>query len=263
MSRPSNNFFFSRFGLVEFPVEGDQVTDEQLYSVLDPLLDKMLRLFRAAINQELGQAIDSVVATSVWAAVRTGTKLATALPVADVLYTAPTPQVVLSSKYKFPLLCCYREGGDAGEFSLALDKTADRWGVDYILGPLDPADHRRLTAAVRGVFMVLQQAIRAGAHPALDSGASQFPDGELWKLRLARWEAGPAKFGETDRGQEFFALHLALESEELIVPDESAGAAPFLGTSINVGIGGGEGGILPDVIQTRTDADVPWLLNDD
>jgi hypothetical protein len=102
MARPSNDFYFSKFGLTEFPVEGDQVTDTQLYSVLDPLLDKMLQLFRAAINQELGQGIDSVAATSVWAAVRANTALATALPVADVLYTMPTPQVVLSSKYSFP-----------------------------------------------------------------------------------------------------------------------------------------------------------------
>ncbi len=113
--------------------------------------------------------------------------------------------------------------------------------------------------------MVLQQAIRAGAHPALDGGANQFPDGELWKLKLARWEAGPAKFAQTDRGQEFYALRLALESEELVVPDEDAAATPFLGTSVNAGVGGGEGGILPDAIQMRTDADVPWtaLLSDE
>lgn len=262
MTRPSNDFYFSKFGLVEFPVEGDQVTDTQLYSVLDPLLDRMLGLFRAAINQELGQGIDSVAATSVWAAVRTGTKLATALPVADVLYTHPTPQVVLSSKYSFPLLAVYRESGAGDEFSLALEQDKCQWGVDYILGPLDPADHRRLTAAIRGVFMVLKQTIRQGSHPAYDGGAKQFADEELWKLQLVRWQAGPAKFGEADKGQEFFALHLELGSEELVVPDEDAAAAPFEGTSVNAGIGGGEGGILPDALQMRTDTDVPWLLDD-
>jgi hypothetical protein len=262
MARPSNDFYFSKFGLTSFPVEGDQVTDAQLYSVLDPLLDKMLQLFRAAINQELGQGIDSVAATSVWAAVRANTALATTLPVADVLYTHPTPQVVLSSKYSFPLLAVYRDGGSGDEFSLALDQDKCEWGVDYIMGPLDPADHRRLTAAIRGVFMVLKQAIRQGSHPAYDNGAKQFPDEELWKLGITRWQAGPAKFGEADKGQEFFALHLELGSEELVVPDEDATAAPFEGTSVNVGIGGGEGGIMPDVIQMRTDV-APRLLNDD
>jgi hypothetical protein len=258
MTRPDNSHFFSRIGAVSFPVEGDQVTDAQLYSVLDPLRDRLLRFFRAVINKELGQGIDTVEPTSVWAACRAGTKLAAALPVADTLYTQPTPDMVLSSAFSFPLLAVYREGSTDDEFTIDTERIGSRWGVDYIVGPLDPADHRRLSAAVHGAHMALLPALRTGRHPAYQGGAHQFPEDEIWKLRVVRSDVGPATFGERDRGQVFHALHIELAGEELVNFDTTVYPARE-GVDLNVGIGS-DAGILPDVIQVSSDVPFPPTL---
>jgi hypothetical protein len=257
MTRPDNSHFFSRVGAVVFPVEGDQVTDEQLFSVLDPLRDRLLQFFRAAINKELGQGIDTVEPTSAWAACRTGTKFAGALPVADTIYTQPTPEMVLASKYLFPLLAVYREGSADDEFTIDTERIGSRWGVDYIVGPLDSADHRRMSAAVHGAHMVILQALRAGRHPAYQNGEHQFPEDEIWKLRAVRSDVGPATFGERDRGQVFHALHIELAGEELVNFDTTVYPA-HEGTDLNVGIGS-DAGILADVMQASSDVLGPTL----
>ena len=43
-----------RFGDVDWPVGSSDVTDQQLFSALDPGLDKLLAYFTAYINVELG-----------------------------------------------------------------------------------------------------------------------------------------------------------------------------------------------------------------
>jgi hypothetical protein len=251
MTRPDNSHFFARIGAVEFPVEGDQVTDEQLFSVCDPIVDRLLKLLRAAVNKELGQDVNTVEPSSVWSVARTGTRLATELPVADTLYTAPTPELLLSSEYGFPLLCVYRGGSESdGKWSLDIDRLSSNWGIEYILGPLDPADHRRLAGALTTAHGVLLLTLRRGSHPAYDEGRHQFPEPEIWSIQAMRSQIGPARFGEQDRGQIFYGVRVSLDIVELIDHDTTVYPA-HEGTDLNVGVGGPEG-VLADVMQART-----------
>jgi hypothetical protein len=260
MTRPDNDHYFSRVGAVVFPVEGDQVTDEQLYSVCDPLRDRLLKFFAAVISKELGQATDGTVApTSVWAAARTGTRWANTPPVADTIYTQPTPGMLLSSEYKFPLLAVYREGNDPHDkFTLEIERMNDRWGVEYIIGPLDPADHRRLTAAVHYARMAIVLALRKQRHPAYEGGADQMPEQELWRIHITGGVIAPATFGEQGKGQEFYGMRIDMKSEELVVLDTAKYPA-HEGTDLNVGLGGPEG-ILADVMQASSDVPMPPTL---
>jgi hypothetical protein len=258
MTRPNNDHFFSRVGAVSFPVEGDQVTDEQLFSVLDPLRDRLLRFFRATINQELGQGIGTVEPTSVWAACRTSTKFADRLPVEDTLFVEPTPDMMTSSEFGFPLLAVFRRGSNDDEWSIDIERINSRWGINYIVGPLDPADQRRMGAAVHGAHMVILQALRAGRHPAYQGGAHQFPEAELWKLRIEGTDVGPATFGERDKGQIFHMLELRLVGEELVNFDTTVYPARE-GVDLNVGIGSDDG-ILADVMQASSDVPLPPTL---
>lgn len=245
------DFLYQKFGDVEFPTL--DVQNAQLFSALDPARDKLLAFFRAAINQEMGGGTNAVTATSAWGIARVGTSLSSALPVQDVCYLAPTPDLMREASWNFPLLCCYRTSATHEEFSLQRELIRTTWGVDYILPPLPADDRRKLAAMLAGVRALLTLLVRKRSHPAYQNGTLQFGQGYggFDTMRIVSSVEGPVAFSDQTGGNFYYAVHLDIETTEL--DDTLPGTTtPFEGVDISVGVGGGDG-TLPNAVEARTD----------
>ncbi len=245
------DFLYAKFGDVEFPTL--DVQDGQLFSVFDPARDKLLAFFKAVVNQELGGSMTTVVATSAWGTARVGTALASAMPVQDVCYLMPTPDLMREANWGMPLLCCYRTTAIHEEFSLQRELIRSTWGVDYILPPLAVDDRRKLAGVLSGVRSLLTLLIRRRGHPAYQNGTLQFGQGYggFDTMRIVSSAEGPVSFSDQTGGNFYYALHFDLETTEL---DNALDGVftDFVGADVSVGIGGNDG-TLPDAVQARTD----------
>ena len=231
--------FYRRFGDLVLPVTSDDVADEQLFSALDPALDRLLDLFKVAINVELGGEADSVSTTSAWHVARRGTVLESRQPVASTLWCKPTRAVLREREMPWPMLALYRITSENDDLTLSQVRTTWTWGLDYILGPLDGAHSRRLSAALTAVQKIIQLTIHNYGHPAYDGGAAQFfaDGGGLERFWIVASQQGPANFGQDGEGVEYQALSMTLRTTEIATVTE--GDAPaYEGATVSLGVGG-------------------------
>lgn len=245
-----NDFLFRKFGDVAFPTGA--VQNAQLFSILDPARDKLIALFKAAINQELAHSTTTVAANSPWSIVRANTILSNAMPVQDVSYLQPTSDLLKESNWGMPLLCVYRTSAIHEEFTLQREMIRTTWGVDYILPPLAADERRKLAAMLVGVRSLLTLVIRKRSHPAYQGGALQFGQGYggFDTMRITASAEGPAQFSDQAGSNYYYAVHLDIETTELDNTTESY--TDFDGVDLSVGLGGADG-TLPDAVQARTD----------
>lgn len=250
------SFLYQSLGDVEFPVFGEDVQNNQLYSVLDPGRDILLALFKSAINFELAHSTTTVGPQSVWAKGRPGTVLADRMPVEDTYYEVPSREVLQRTDLTFPWLAIYRTSSESVEYTLELEGETCVWGLDYVLGPLSVGDVRRIGATLEGVKRIIRTTMRKRGHASYQSGALQFFPGRggFSSIRSIDTATGPAEFGEQGEGLIFHALHMNMETVELtaVVADE----APALeGVSVSMGVGGDDG-IKKDAIEIRTEVEI-------
>jgi hypothetical protein len=229
-----NNFLFQRFGDVQFPTAA--VQNAQLFSILDPARDKLLALFKAAINQELAHSTTSVVAGSPWAVVRANTILSNAMPVQDVSYLQPTGDLLKESGWGMPLLCVYRTSAIHEEFTLQREVI----------------ERRKLAAMLVGVRSLFTLVVRKRSHPAYQNGTLQFGQGYggFDTMKIVSSNEGPAQFSDQAGSNYYYAVHLDIETTELDNTIEDY--TDFEGVDLSVGVGGSDG-TLPDAVQARTD----------
>lgn len=243
------DFLYRKFGDVAFPLE--TVQNQQLFSVLDPARDKLLALFAAAINKELGGSTTAVLATSPWGIARVGTSLAAAKPVQDVCYLQPTGDLLKETVWGMPLLCLYRTTAVHEEFTLQREVMRTTWGLDYLLPPLPAEDRRKLGAVLTGVRMLLNLVIRNRSHPAFQNGTLQFGQGYggFDTMKIVSSNEGPAQFSEQAGSNFYYAVHFDIETTEL--DDTTMIFTDFAGVDLSVGVGGADD-TLP-AVQARTD----------
>tara|TARA_R100001163_G_scaffold64608_1_gene59267 strand:- start:3907 stop:4695 length:789 start_codon:yes stop_codon:yes gene_type:complete len=240
------------FGGTSYPVDGAQVENTNLFSVSDPGRDKLIALFKTAINMELAQSTTLVQPASAWAAVTPSTALDGILPVSDTTYDMPRKSVLRETKLTYPLLALYRTSATHDEFTLAQEQITQLWGFDYILGPLSVADFRRLGGALNAVKTIVQLCIRRRGHPAYQNGALQFGkgSGNFSTVQITESSEGVANYGQEAEGMEFFSLHMVLKTTEHDGIVE--GTVPDLeGASVSIGVGS-QSEILPDAINVNT-----------
>lgn len=248
-----SSFLFRTHGAVGFPVIEGDVDDGQLYSALDPARDRMLALFKVAINYELAHSTTAVVSTSPWGVAVAGTALDDGrLPVADTFYEPPG-RTTVQADLKYPLLALWREGGEHVEHTLAIEGMQSRWQLHYILGPLKVEDERRLAAAIVGALRVVQLTIAMQGHPAYQDGDPQFfaGVGGLASVKLSSHTVGPASYGEQDSGMVFQSAQMLIETLELDGWADGY-AADFEGVTFKLGVGGSDG-VRPEVVIARTE----------
>jgi len=239
----ADDFLFARFGDVQFPVPGTDVADDQLFSAFDPVRDTLIALFQTALVAELAKA---------WNVARVGTRLSDREPVADVLHEMPRRGLLQQQLFKYPLLCVYRTSSTSDELTLWRERITQLWGVDYIIGPLDPAEYRRLGGALQAAQKLLQLTLRQSGHPAYLGGRVVLtPDnGGLDTARVVSTQIGPAQYGETDEGQEFHAMSMVLETTELDALDLDA-IPVFEGVTATLGVGDAFQ-VFPDLVVGDT-----------
>lgn len=220
---------------------------------LDPARDILLDLLAAAINFELGAR---------WTQAVTGTLLKdSTTPVADKLPTGPSAEIVKQRKEAWPLLCVYRTEDPATveQFTLHEDRLTQRWGVDYILCPLDAGDDRRLRDILTAVAKCIVLTIRAGGHAAYqadpDSGLPIAVLGQggcgFSSIRVVDFRLGRASFAVNAQqnavgGVVYHAMSMTLETTENT--SSVAGGDPALDT-LGVTCGtGNQDGIVADLV---------------
>jgi hypothetical protein len=232
---------YRHFGDTEFP-QDLTASPETLFASLDPQLDAILALFKAALNAELGAA---------WDLARVGTALeflkgtmTASTPVVDTLWTQPTKASLRAQSLGFPLLCLARVSTTNEELTLSKEMVSTTWALDYLLGPLSGADYRRLAAALPAALKVIQMTTRELSHPAYLSGARQF-DG-FNTIGIKSSAMGPASFGEDGGGVEYFGLHVDFETTETDKPLDGS-VTGYVGSTFVFGVGDASE-ILPDEI---------------
>lgn len=262
-----NDFLYLRYGDVNYPL--GEVQNGQLFSVADPARDSLITFFKSAINQEFGHSMTSVSATSPWGIARVGTSLASAMPVQDTAYLAPTPDLMREANWGMPLLCFYRISSAHDEFTLSIEQITTLWGLDYILPPLAPEDRRKLGGILNGIRTLIPLIVRESSHPAYNNGQVQFGVGYggFRKVRVGNTTEGPVAFSDREGGNYYYSIHMEIETIELDNPlyeapefgNPNSGAitisdkyTPLDGVDVNVGVGGSDG-LLQDAIQARTD----------
>lgn len=201
-------------GALELPTTA---TGETTLLSLDPALGILLGLLGTAIKTDLGPR---------WASARTGTCLADRLAVETTLDCEPSPALMREVKAEFPLLAVYRTGEtEVTEFTMTVDRTTQRWGIDYVLGPLDAAGHRKLGAALQAVAKIVTEIVRVGGHPSYaiddnDAGPKQVLIGDqdgcchFSSVRIVNWSTGQADFASEGQSPTYWWMSMQLETTE-------------------------------------------------
>lgn len=247
------DFLYFHLGDTEFPAQLEDMPDGVLYQAFDPARDMLLDLFKTAINQEVAHSTSGTPATtSPWHVATAPTKLAGVMPVADVFWETPSPDIMRETQFKFPLLCLYREESRSMEQTLARDCIRTTWGLDYILPPLSVDDLRRIGGVMNAARMIVDLVVREGGHPAYNSGTLQFDEGRgrFSRIEVENTKVGAATFSQQPDSAIYRMLHVQLATIELTDQVEGI-VGDFDGFSATVGVGGYEG-VVPDLISIDT-----------
>jgi len=247
------DLLYYHLGDVELPANASDMPDGVLYQAFDPARDTLLALFRTAINMEVAHTVNGTPpVTSPWYVARANTKLQNSLPVADVFWESPAPDIMRETRLLFPLLCLYREESKSLEVTMGRDGIQTIWGLDYILPPLGVDELRRVGGVLNAVRTIVDLVIRDSGHPAYNGGELQFDDGRgrFSRIEVNSSKVGAAAFSPDKESAIYRMLHMQLTTLELT--DEVEGViGEFDGLSGTVGVGGFEG-VLPDLITIDT-----------
>jgi hypothetical protein len=243
------NSLYQTLGAMALPTKATDVDATALtLAPLDPARDAMLALFAAAIVAELGPAWD-VVAAAV-------PSLAGVSVVADTWPGEPSPEIVLQRKCKFPCLFLSRSGvGTFQYITLARRQKTQKWGLHYIVSPVDVGELRKVGDILARVSAVLLSTIERGGHPSYQSGSKVLASVGLDSVELDNDQAGQARFAADPASPLYRSLSCELTTTESTnwVP----GTAPdFNGASYSLGTGDSSG-ILPDMVVFDTNNTIP------
>lgn len=142
------------------PMPTTAVTGDEAKTLasLDPADDIMGKLFKAGMNNDLAPR---------WNTARLGTSLKDASPIAMHYPAEPTPDLLRSTEISFPCLFVHHDGKPRTErFTAKKWATKRTWYLQYILGPLDEAEHRKIGFATTYFHMLVSEIIRMNGHPA-------------------------------------------------------------------------------------------------
>jgi len=221
---------------------------------LDPGRAKLAALFKAAINDELGE-----VWTKLTAGLTAGHPFYGTTPVEDVLELEPTPKVMQERRPAWPLLCIHRTGtAQWSEHTLEIDKVVQPWALHYILGPLDIAGLRQFGDICVAVAKIVMAVIRRRGHASYESGALQFFPGKggFASITMTSTEGpGQASFAGDEHRTVYYAMTLHLETMETNV-DLAGEAGDFDAVDFDVSVGN-DAESVPSLIQAASDQTGP------
>lgn len=235
-------------GGTNFPLTADDVTDS--FAPLDPARDRLLALFKAAINSEFSAAWTKVTAT-----LENGHKLIGTSPVEDTLPLPPNGSAMTERKPGFPLLAFHRQGEPRVEqYRLAEFQRSQDWHLHYVMPPLDTAGQRKIGDIFLGVATLVGLVIRNRGHAAYDSGALQFFEGKgsLSSVELINTQGpAPAVFSGDESGATHLAMLMTLRTTE-VTSDDMDAFVSLTGFSDTIDSGDGTG-LVPALVEFNSD----------
>lgn len=242
---------YQSVGGTSFPLDPAQYTES--LAGLDGTRDRLLELFRAAINAEFG-----VVWQQVTNGLPTGHLLHGSLPAQDALPMEPSAQVIGQRKTGFPLLCLHRTGSPTYEEHLIdQGQVKQQWLLHYVLGPLDTEGVRKLSDICQAIGKLVWLVIRQRGHKSFEGGALQFfpGTGALSSVRLVNQVGfGEAAFGGEESNKLYWTTIFTLETTEVAYDDEgSFGELQAVDVQLNSGDGTE---VLPALILGSSDVPV-------
>jgi len=232
-----------RVGALAFPV----TTGVASFNVLLPAQGILLDLFTAAIRTDLGTP---------WATASGQTSLWGRNVVNHAAQAQPTQDYLQTIKTDFPALFVYPlEESSSAAFTAGHDATTQRWCIEYILGPLDPAELRQIGGIFRTIELLVQEVILVGGHPAyamapggtqpqqilywdgsdvtIDDVTTAVPGCGFSSVKLIGSTKGAASFAEGS--PVYHGVRLTLETTEIgEAADPDLGWAPHLGANFDI-----------------------------
>lgn len=177
-----------KFGSIEYPLTG-VTSASSLLDVCDPAVKIAGAYFTQMLNTYLGTAL-TVVAADVG-----GPTIAS-----NVAQFYPYDPGLIA-KYvqgSFPLLAVWRKSSTHGDKSVASwEQEASRWGVAYILPPLDAGQMERVRPVLHSVSHIIQHAIRMRSDPTYNGGTSAWESAGVSKVTLLTSEYDDYAFADT------------------------------------------------------------------
>lgn len=198
------------------PVDPALVTDT--LAPADPARREICGLLRAAINGECRDAWAKVQAT-----LPASHYLRSALPVQDAIELEPDPNNLGQRKPGWPLLAVYRTGESTSEWVFTgRHRVTQQWAVDYLLGPLDIADVRKIgdlcTCAKGAIASALLHGLYPG-HPGATPAVPPYRDGDRLVVPVAslllKKVIGPAYGKVEGLPAPWFGMTCIVETTEL------------------------------------------------
>ena len=243
---------YQRQGALSLPITTADLGDSGA-SILDPARDAILELLATAITSELGPTFDVLKAS---------TELSARSIVQDKLPFAPDVEILQQQKTGFPLLCLARDGeGISDEHTLAYERITQKWALDYILGPLNLADARKLNDLLIAVVKVCKMTIRKGRHPDHENGTDltgrwQYGDAQsgeggakLSSIRMTTEVVGKARIAQGADAPAYWAASMTLETVETDASvDGWSGENTITGATLTMGLAG-EGDTIAEFVE--------------
>lgn len=252
---------FQSVGGSSFPLREATVSDS--LAPLDHVRERLLALFKSAINYELGEVWRKVTST-----LPADSPYLETFPVHHALALRPSKQLLQQLKIGFPLMCLHSDGEvQIEQYLMDSFRERRRWALHYILGPGDVEVERKLTDVTTAIRRVIALVIRQRGHSSYESGALQFfPEvtaedgtkypgtGALQSIEIVgQSPVGQAVFGDDD-STTYWATTYTLETTETAV-DLEEGFADLVGIDVDLGLADSEN-TLPSFAQGSSDVPV-------
>jgi hypothetical protein len=147
--------------------------------------------------------------------------------------------------------------GKINDYSLARKQLTQKWGLHYIIAPVEVGDVRKIGDVLVRVGGVILATIERGGHPAYLSGSKVLGTVGLSILNLETIQAGQAKFAASTpdvQAPTYHALSCELESVEIAswVPGT---ATPYGGMSLSLGTGN-QDGVIDALLNVDSEAPI-------
>lgn len=215
-----------RIGSITFPLSDD--------SELDRSQRVLLGLFRAALESDF---------SGVWATRAQKTPLAsTNSPVESVYLLEPDNETIRQLKPRFPALFVYTGDTEThARFSVARSVVTKTWGVEWILGPLDPEQASRMRPLLNAFGPLLTEICLTGGHPAYAMDARNVHPAQVLfeddangaafsTARVSGFTVGAASI--TGESPLYWAAHVTIETTEVSgVASATEGTVPHVGAT--------------------------------
>ncbi len=232
------------FGGVSFPLNPTDFNGS--FTPLDPARSRIVALFKAAINCELGPVWNKLTGPV--------NQLTDTLPVMSTFELDPNTHNLKQVGLKPPILSLHRLGEQIwGEHTMQVDKCDQDWTLHYILPNLDIGDTRRVFDVLRIIPEIVRRVIRARGHIAYENGELQFFNDKcgLGSIQMTKAEWGQARFGGEIESPVWLATTMTLHTTEY-GSDSEEEYGELNAIDWNIGVGNSTG-IIPNIIEAYID----------